>query len=206
MQTKLCKKCGKQKPIEKFSRHSIAADGYQTWCKECGKLYKQEYRDEHGSSYNVLSRRRIRYTVLIHYGGDPPKCECCEEPRFEFLSIDHINGGGSRHRKAVGYGRLYEWLKQNGFPPGYRVLCHNCNQAYGMYGYCPHQSPSRAILAKPVDQRTQIGLSYRDKVMAAAVELVAAGLPLTIAQLMKTTGYSKCTVQKHRQHFKQEKT
>jgi hypothetical protein len=21
------------------------------------------------------------------------------------------------------------------------VLCHNCNTAYGLYGYCPHQEP-----------------------------------------------------------------
>jgi hypothetical protein len=29
-------------------------------------------------------------------------------------------------------------LARNGFPDGYRVLCHNCNMALGQYGYCPH--------------------------------------------------------------------
>jgi hypothetical protein len=31
------------------------------------------------------------------------------------------------------------WLKRNGYPKGFRVLCHNCNSARGLYGYCPHK-------------------------------------------------------------------
>ena len=30
----------------------------------------------------------------------------------------------------------YPWEK---YPPGYQVLCHNCNLAKGFYGSCPHQ-------------------------------------------------------------------
>lgn len=31
------------------------------------------------------------------------------------------------------------WLKKNNYPPGFRVLCMNCNFSLGMRGYCPHQ-------------------------------------------------------------------
>jgi hypothetical protein len=31
-------------------------------------------------------------------------------------------------------------MKRNNFPPGFRVLCRNCNGARGFYGYCPHES------------------------------------------------------------------
>jgi hypothetical protein len=34
---------------------------------------------------------------------------------------------------------IYRWLISSGFPEGFRVLCHNCNQAIGLYGFCPHQ-------------------------------------------------------------------
>jgi hypothetical protein len=34
---------------------------------------------------------------------------------------------------------MYVWLRDNGWPEGYRVLCHNCNSARGLYGYCPHE-------------------------------------------------------------------
>lgn len=35
-------------------------------------------------------------------------------------------------------GYIYRWLKQQGFPTGFRVLCMNCNFSYGLHGYCPH--------------------------------------------------------------------
>jgi hypothetical protein len=34
--------------------------------------------------------------------------------------------------------RAYRWLKDRGYPGGFRVLCHNCNFATTR-GVCPHQ-------------------------------------------------------------------
>ena len=70
------------------------------------------------------------------YGG---KCVCCGETIIEFLTIDHINGGGTKHRKEVVGGRLYDWLIKNNFPEGYQILCMNCNMAEGIFGGCPHK-------------------------------------------------------------------
>lgn len=62
---------------------------------------------------------------------------------YEFLAIDHEDGGGNEHRRQITGGRagdaMVRWLILNDFPPGFRVLCHNCNQAIGYYGYCPHE-------------------------------------------------------------------
>lgn len=55
--------------------------------------------------------------------------------------MDHINGGGRQHRKKIAM-RWWEWILQHKFPEGFRVLCHNCNMAIGVYGYCPHQAGS----------------------------------------------------------------
>jgi hypothetical protein len=77
--------------------------------------------------------------VLAHYGGS---CACCGLDDLAVLSIDHIDGGGCAHRrelKARGEHFGYHWLKKNGFPAGFRVLCVNCNFARGLYGYCPHE-------------------------------------------------------------------
>jgi len=74
-----------------------------------------------------------------HYGG--AHCLCCGENHFEFLTLDHIGGGGAEHKRQLavsgGYA-LYRRLKKQGFPSGLRVLCWNCNCSLGMYGYCPH--------------------------------------------------------------------
>lgn len=66
---------------------------------------------------------------------------CCGEKEIEFLAIDHIFGGGNKEKKSLGvYGgiKFYSWLIKMDFPPRYRILCHNCNNALGFYGYCPH--------------------------------------------------------------------
>jgi hypothetical protein len=56
----------------------------------------------------------------------------------EFLTMDHINGGGNQHRKKIKES-IYRWLYHNNFPSGFRVLCANCNMSYGLFGYCPHK-------------------------------------------------------------------
>lgn len=88
-------------------------------------------------------RRNLKQDALNAYGG---KCACCGESNYEFMAIDHINGGGNKHRKdnKTGSGlQFYRWLKKNKYPKGFRVLCHNCNVALGIFGYCPHKSESK---------------------------------------------------------------
>jgi len=76
--------------------------------------------------------------VMAHYGG---RCACCGEDRLQFLTIDHINGGGTKHRKEIGHGghAVYRWLIRNDFPPDFQVLCFNCNDGRQVNGgICPH--------------------------------------------------------------------
>ena len=75
-------------------------------------------------------KQRVKRLVLDHYGG---KCECCGEDSLDILTIDHINGGGKHHRREIGVKTsigFYRWLRENDFPPGFRVLCfnHNCGR------------------------------------------------------------------------------
>lgn len=90
--------------------------------------------------------KRIKIESLTAYGGCI--CVCCGETRYEFLQLDHTNGDGATQRKQIGKtGRgqgFYLWLKRNGYPPGLRVLCSNCNSARGFYGYCPHEKEREA--------------------------------------------------------------
>lgn len=82
-------------------------------------------------------RKRIQREAIEHYGG---KCYCCGETIHLLLSLDHIDGGGCKHRKELNGMRVAEWAKNNGWPPIFRVACHNCN--FGAHlngGVCPHK-------------------------------------------------------------------
>lgn len=94
--------------------------------------------------YQATYRRKIRAACLEAYGG---KCACCGESTQEFLAIDHVDGGGNAHRRAIKAGgyQFYLWLAKQGYPSGcYRLLCHNCNFARGIWGYCPHEQATPA--------------------------------------------------------------
>lgn len=124
---KKCTKCGKEKKTSEFAQRKSAKSGICSWCKECYAENARKWARE--------ARRR----VLEHYGGKHLKCACCGEKNYEFLCLDHVNGGGCKDRKNIGGGvAFYSHIIKNNFPKGFRVMCHNCNASLGYYGYCPH--------------------------------------------------------------------
>lgn len=78
---------------------------------------------------------RLRQDIFNAYGK---QCACCGESQKEFLTIDHINGDGAKHRRERNGSNLYVWLRQNDYPEGFQTLCWNCNCAKHIYGICPH--------------------------------------------------------------------
>jgi len=84
--------------------------------------------------------------VLKYYSiTNPPSCECCGESHIEFLTIDHIYGDGNKHKEEIKRRNFHPWLIKNNFPPGFRVLCFNCNCSLGFHGYCPHGNVRKEI-------------------------------------------------------------
>lgn len=99
-------------------------------------------RSKERRSYRLAYFRKLKAEVITVYGG---MCKCCGESTMEFLSIDHINGNGNKHRteaKCGGGSSFYLWLKRYKFPTdNFQLLCFNCNFAKHRYGLCPHQKP-----------------------------------------------------------------
>ncbi len=99
----------------------------------------------------AMKHRNLRDKVRAFeaYGGI--RCACCGETDFMFLSLDHISGDGNKQR-AIIHGSRYQaghhtfrWLRLNGYPAGYQVLCMNCNAGrYRNGGVCPHKIPSKS--------------------------------------------------------------
>jgi hypothetical protein len=86
--------------------------------------------------------RKLKEEVIAAYGG---KCMCpggCDVIEIDWLSIDHVHGGGVQHRRNLKLiGRdFYRWLKDHGFPKKqFRAMCYNCNLSRGHLGKCPHE-------------------------------------------------------------------
>ena len=80
-----------------------------------------------------------KFKVWNHYSNYDIKCNCCGEREIEFLSLDHINNDGKKHREIVH--NLYVWIIHKNYPPGFQILCMNCNWAKGKDKdhICPHQ-------------------------------------------------------------------
>lgn len=104
------------------------------------QYFKERYQEKQLQIKTQQKEKRHRYKMLVleHYSFNPPECQCCGDLNLEFLTIDHINGGGSEHRKTMRGQNFYSYLIKNNYPEGYRVLCMNCNWSRGKFGYCPH--------------------------------------------------------------------
>ena len=87
---------------------------------------------------------KIKEETVEAYGSI---CSCCGEDEIKFLTLDHSNGDGGKHRRELfPNGRpqtgvkFYCKLKNLGYPQdlGLVVLCQNCHLAKDKYGICPH--------------------------------------------------------------------
>ncbi len=87
---------------------------------------KYKMNTDSSSSRIVREYRQAKLDVIVHYGGE---CEICGETYPEFLTIDHINGGGRKEKVRLGgTWALYRKLRSLGYPKdNYRLLCWNCN-------------------------------------------------------------------------------
>lgn len=140
-----CKTCDKSYLfISGYGQHNGESPKFCS--KECSRI---DANNRHSKfchlhlGYQRKSDRKRKLKVLIHYGGDPPKCACCGERIVEFLCIDHINGGGNKHIKKITHNKFYAWIVRNNFPEGFQVLCYNCNKAKGRSKaiHCPVHHP-----------------------------------------------------------------
>jgi len=118
------------------NRERLREQKHQYYLKNKNKIAKTNtlWRMGHKEQYNQKERERkerVKREVLGYYGNGKTACVVCGESRVMCLSIDHINGGGGKHRKSIwacqhGGHPFYRWLKTNCFPLGYQTLCMNC--------------------------------------------------------------------------------
>lgn len=65
METKVCTKCGIEKPLDQFVKNSNKPDGLSPQCKECKHKYYEEYYKKH--KYEIYKKHRSRRDFLAQY-------------------------------------------------------------------------------------------------------------------------------------------
>lgn len=136
---------GQGAPMWRWMRDNEYPPVFQTMCGNCnigrhinGGNCPHAHPVLEPVSYISGYRRRIKQEVVKHYGGE---CACCGQSELTFLTIDHVNNDGARHRQEIGGAHeLRAWLKANRYPEGFQVLCFNCNDGRHFNGgTCPHE-------------------------------------------------------------------
>jgi hypothetical protein len=95
--------------------------------------YYHNHRKEMNDRSNKYAKEKNEeYKTLVfnHYGDKCSNPDCPIPPDkmdIHCLVIDHIYGGGNKHRKSIGSNFIYRWLVKNNFPEGFQVLCVYCN-------------------------------------------------------------------------------
>jgi hypothetical protein len=121
--TKVCIKCGREKPIARYGEPGRMIVGRQM----CGNCSVRRQYD------------RLRLDFLEAFGC---KCSCCEESHPYFLTLEHVvprrykkNGIEIPRIKVLRQAKAEGWDRTK-----YDCLCIACNFAKGLYGECPHRS------------------------------------------------------------------
>ncbi len=108
-------------------------------CTDTYKAWVETYKPRMNIKRKQL-RAKTKELVISHYCNGDIKCACCGEKTYSFLTVDHISGGGTKHRKNLNGETIYHWLKKNNYPEGYQILCFNCNcGSYMNNDICPHK-------------------------------------------------------------------
>ena len=143
----VCKEC-ERKRARIASRIYTSKNRAKINKKALGKYKKNK---KHLLIVQKAYRNKCRKKVFEHYGGS--KCFCCGEKEDMFLSIDHIDGGGTKFRRSLKGGGMwtYRWILKKvrldvRWPLGFQVLCMNCNFGKGQnvrkngVDLCPHEN------------------------------------------------------------------
>jgi len=107
---------------------------YQEHKEKCRRESREYYRKhtERIKADAIRTGKKLRVkqrmVVLFHYSNGTMACVRCGYSDIRALVLDHINGGGTEQRRKMGTGiHVWLWLARHGFPPGYQILCANCN-------------------------------------------------------------------------------
>lgn len=109
--------------------------GNRKRCRGCNRCKSREFYDWGKSLCNDCTNRKeeketitIKLSLrdrLIHKLGG--KCQKCGFSDKRALQIDHVDGGGNKHRKTIHPTTFYRQILNDTVEIKVQLLCANCN-------------------------------------------------------------------------------
>lgn len=130
--TRVCSKCGIERPLEEFPRRTDLPSGRGGVCLACGRVYRRQHYAQNRGYYLAKARRgRIRdrtraYRLLVEYLLGHP-CVGCGERDIRVLQFDHIDPRTKTANVAT-LVRSGNWNRVAGEIEECAVRCGNCHR------------------------------------------------------------------------------
>lgn len=147
MKMHTCSKCGESKPTSEFSADKRYKSGLSSRCRSCGNYANRDSYQNNAEYYRTkqsLDSKIKRLQVMLALGES---CVCCGETRAEFLTIDHVNGGGNAERtQGLKSNALILAYLRGDYHDALQVMCFNCNCGRQLNnGVCPHELKAQTL-------------------------------------------------------------
>lgn len=153
-ETRVCIKCGVEKPIEEFVKRYYGGSQYpKRTCKACyyprinvkrrtpearlkNNAYSRERMRKIRAANPELARnlasqgkRKLRRQAVEALGG---KCVYCGCEVFEALEINHIDGQGRQDWLKIGSSPTHRMIRDGEYPFPVELTCRVCNSVHYM--------------------------------------------------------------------------
>src|SRR5882757_1637501 len=108
MELKTCPQCKLDLPLSNYKHENGALRNHV--CRHClGRRYRSKLRLD---TLNALGR----------------KCICCGETNPNFLTLDHVQNDGAKHREELNCQQAMADARRQGYPKDkFQLMCFNCN-------------------------------------------------------------------------------
>ena len=126
METKVCYKCGEEKPIEEFALNKARKDGHNGMCKSCFKQYRDTHYINNKQYYiNKATEYKKARTEEFYEYKKHLKCSICGESRWWLLDFHHLD---PKEKETEVYKLVEAPNKIKSEIAKCIVLCANCHR------------------------------------------------------------------------------
>jgi hypothetical protein len=127
METKLCTKCDKEKPVDEFNKNKARKDGLATMCRQCWKAYYKTYYESGKEKKRLATQRKTNresVKAYIQAAKNVPCADCGNSYPSYVMDFDHLGDKSFTISQKIGYSlkKIKEEIAKCD------VVCSNCHR------------------------------------------------------------------------------